>query len=66
MLWKGCSMIEEIKIPISFLDHKIEVLESELEYELYEDDDRKKCIYLSGKLASLRELRREWLNHETD
>lgn len=56
-------MIEE-QIPISFLERFLDSLESELEYELYEDDDRKKCLYLSGKIAGIKELRREWLRKE--
>lgn len=55
-------MIEE-QILISFIDTFLDRLESELDYELYEDKDRKKCLYLDGKIAGVKELRREWLKH---
>lgn len=51
-------------IPMSFIDCVIERLENELEYELYEDDDRKKCLALSSKLSALKELKIEWLENE--
>lgn len=54
-------MIEE-QIPLSFLDNMIDVMEKELEYELYEDDDRKKCSTLAYKVDALKELRRRWLD----
>ena len=53
-----CSMNEQI--PVSYIRSKIDVMENELEYELYEDDDRKKCLVLSSKISALKELIREW------
>jgi len=56
-------MIEEY-VPFSYIDRIIEHLERELEYELYEDEDRKETFRLSAKIDALKELKGLWLHHD--
>lgn len=53
-------MIEEC-VPFSFIDRIIERMEKELEYELYEDDDRDETQKLSHQIEMLKTLKRMWL-----
>lgn len=55
-------MIEDC-VPFSFIDRVIDRMESELEYELYDDDDRDETQKLSNKIDALKELKKEWLHH---
>ena len=56
-------MIEEC-VPFSFIDRLIDRMEKELEYELYEDDDRDNTLELSHKIDALKDLKRMWLHHD--
>lgn len=56
-------MIEEC-VPFSFIDRLIDRMEKELEYELYEDDDRDETQKLSAQIDMLKTLKRMWLNHD--
>ena len=53
-------MIEEC-VPFSFIDRIIDRMEKELEYELYEDDDRGETKKLSCQIDMLKTLKRMWL-----
>lgn len=53
-------MIEEC-VPFSYIDRIIERMEKELEYELYEDDDRDETQKLSHQIEMLKTLKRMWL-----
>ena len=53
-------MIEEC-VPFSYIDRIIERMEKELEYELYEDDDRDETQKLSNQIDMLKTLKRMWL-----
>ena len=53
-------MIEEC-VPFSFIDRIIDRMEKELEYELYEDDDRGETKKLSYQIDMLKTLKRMWL-----
>lgn len=53
-------MIEEC-VPFSFIDRIIDRMEKELEYELYEDDDRDETKKLSYQIDMLKTLKRMWL-----
>lgn len=53
-------MIEEC-VPFSFIDRIIDRMEKELEYELYEDDDRDETRKLSYQIDMLKTLKRMWL-----
>lgn len=53
-------MIEEC-VPFSFIDRLIDRMEKELEYELYEDDDRDETQKLSNQIDVLKALKRMWL-----
>ncbi len=53
-------MIEEC-IPFSFIDHQISVMENQLEYDLFEDNDRKATLKLSHQIDALKDLKKEWL-----
>lgn len=53
-------MIEEC-VPFSYIDRIIERMEKELEYELYEDDDRDETKKLSYQIDMLKTLKRMWL-----
>ena len=53
-------MIEEC-VPFSFIDRLIDRMEKELEYELYEDDDRDETQKLSNQIDMLKTLKRMWL-----
>lgn len=53
-------MIEEC-VPFSFIDRIIDRMEKELEYELYEDDDRDETEKLSCQIDMLKTLKRMWL-----
>lgn len=53
-------MIEEC-VPFSYIDRIIERMEKELEYELYEDDDRDETKKLSYQIDMLKSLKRMWL-----
>ena len=48
-------------VPFSFIDRIIERMEKELEYELYEDDDRDETQKLSNQIDMLKTLKRMWL-----
>lgn len=54
-------MIEEC-IPFSFIDKEIDVMENELEYELYENEDDEDSTKLSHQIEALKELKKRWLN----
>lgn len=56
-------MIEEC-VPFSYIDRIIERMEKELEYELYEDDDRDETKKLSYQIDMLKTLKRMWLDHD--
>ena len=56
-------MIEEC-VPFSYIDRIIERMEKELEYELYEDDDRDETQKLSNQIDMLKTLKRMWLDHD--
>lgn len=56
-------MIEEC-VPFSFIDRLIDRMEKELEYELYEDDDRDETKKLSYQIDMLKTLKRMWLEHD--
>ena len=56
-------MIEEC-VPFSFIDRIIDRMEKELEYELYEDDDRVETQKLSNQIDMLKTLKRMWLDHD--
>ena len=56
-------MIEEC-VPFSYIDRIIERMEKELEYELYEDDDRDETQKLSNQIDMLKTLKRMWLEHD--
>ena len=56
-------MIEEC-VPFSFIDRIIDRMEKELEYELYEDDDRDETQKLSNQIDMLKTLKRMWLDHD--
>ena len=56
-------MIEEC-VPFSYIDRIIERMEKELEYELYEDDDREETQKLANKIDALKELKGLWLHHD--
>lgn len=51
-------------VPFSFIDRIIERMEKELEYELYEDEDRRETMKLSAKIDALKELKGLWLHHD--
>ena len=48
-------------VPFSFIDRIIDRMEKELEYELYEDDDRDETQKLSNQIDMLKSLKRMWL-----
>lgn len=48
-------------VPFSFIDRLIDRMEKELEYELYEDDDRDETQKLSNQIDMLKTLKRMWL-----
>lgn len=48
-------------VPFSFIDRLVDRMESELEYELYEDDDRDETQKLSNQIDMLKTLKRMWL-----
>lgn len=56
-------MIEEC-VPFSFIDRLVDRMEKELEYELYEDDDRDETQKLSNQIDMLKTLKRMWLDHD--
>ena len=56
-------MIEEC-VPFSFIDRLVDRMEKELEYELYEDDDRDETQKLSNQIDMLKTLKRMWLEHD--
>lgn len=51
-------------VPFSFIDRLIDRMEKELEYELYEDDDRDETQKLSNQIDMLKTLKRMWLDHD--
>lgn len=51
-------------VPFSFIDRLIDRMEKELEYELYEDDDRDETQKLSNQIDMLKTLKRMWLEHD--
>lgn len=51
-------------VPFSFIDRLVERMEKELEYELYEDDDRDETQKLSNQIDMLKTLKRMWLEHD--
>lgn len=51
-------------VPFSFIDRLVERMEKELEYELYEDDDRDETQKLSNQIDMLKTLKRMWLDHD--
>lgn len=48
-------------VPFSFIDRLVDRMEKELEYELYEDDDRDETQKLSHQIEMLKTLKRMWL-----
>lgn len=48
-------------VPFSYIDRIIDRMEKELEYELYEDDDRDETQKLSNQIDMLKTLKRMWL-----
>lgn len=56
-------MIEEC-VPFSYIDRLVDRMEKELEYELYEDDDRDETQKLSNQIDMLKTLKRMWLDHD--
>ena len=51
-------------VPFSFIDRLVDRMEKELEYELYEDDDRDETQKLSNQIDMLKTLKRMWLDHD--
>lgn len=51
-------------VPFSFIDRLVDRMEKELEYELYEDDDRDETQKLSNQIDMLKILKRMWLDHD--
>lgn len=51
-------------VPFSFIDRLVDRMEKELEYELYEDDDRDETQKLSNQIDMLKTLKRMWLEHD--
>lgn len=51
-------------VPFSFIDRLIDRMGKELEYELYEDDDRDETQKLSNQIDMLKTLKRMWLDHD--
>lgn len=51
-------------VPFSFIDRLVDRMEKELEYELYEDDDRDETQKLSNQIDILKTLKRMWLEHD--
>ena len=51
-------------VPFSFIDRLIDRMKKELEYELYEDDDRDDTQKLSNQIDMLKTLKRMWLDHD--
>lgn len=51
-------------VPFSFIDQLINTMENELEYQLFEDDDRDETLKLSHQIDMLKELKRKWLDYD--
>ena len=51
-------------VPFSFINRLIDRMKKELEYELYEDDDRDETQKLSNQIDMLKTLKRMWLDHD--
>lgn len=52
-------------VPFSFIDQLINTMENELEYQLFEDDDRDETLKLSHQIDMLKELKRKWFDYES-
>lgn len=51
-------------VPFSFIDQLINTMENELEYQLFEDDDRDETLKLSHQIDMLKELKRKWMDYD--
>ena len=51
-------------VPFSFIDQLINMMENELEYQLFEDDDRDETLKLSHQIDMLKTLKRKWLDYD--
>ena len=51
-------------VPFSFIDQLINTMENELEYQLFEDDDRDETLKLSHQIDMLKTLKRKWLDYD--
>ena len=51
-------------VPFSFIDQLIKTMENELEYQLFEDDDRDETLKLSHQIDMLKTLKRKWLDYD--
>lgn len=51
-------------VPFSFIDQIINTMENELEYQLFEDDDRDETLKLSHQIDALKSLERKWLDYD--
>lgn len=54
----------EPSVPFSFIDQLINTMENELEYQLFEDDDRDETLKLSHQIDMLKTLKRKWLDYD--
>ena len=52
-------------VPFSFIDQLINTMENELEYQLFEDDDRDETLKLSHQIDMLKTLKRKWFDYES-
>ena len=51
-------------VPFSFIGQLINTMENELEYQLFEDDDRDETLKLSHQIDMLKTLKRKWLDYD--
>lgn len=51
-------------VPFSFINQLINTMENELEYQLFEDDDRDETLKLSHQIDMLKTLKRKWLDYD--
>ena len=51
-------------IPISFVEKVKDKLRNELEYQLFDDDDRDETLKLSHQIDALDNLIKEWMKYD--
>lgn len=54
----------EPSVPFSFIDQLINTMENELEYQLFEDDDRDETLKLSHQIDMLKILKKRWIEYD--